>query len=445
MRRTAAIWFLAILLIWSPPGSAAPWRVGIARTDITPARLLWMAGYAARKHPAEGTAHPLLAKALAIEDGQAHRVVIVTMDLIGDNFGRELGEAIGRRVHQQTGIERSSIVFNASHTHCGPVTRVNDGALVTYGLDAGQQAAVNEYTQTLEEKLVGLIAAASRSLRPAQLAYGEGEATFGKNRRTGYLPEGPVDHTVPVLRVSDENDKLVAILFGYACHTATLGSDFYQYNGDYAGFAQTALEEAHPGATAMYAAGCGGDVNPDPRGRLELARQHGESLSAAVDHALAEKLAPVNGPLSVAWERVDLPFVDPPTKQELEKRRGEGNLYERRLTEILLQRIADRGAIETSYPCPVQVVRFGSDLSLVALPGEPVVDFALRIRKTFPQRRIWVAGYSNEVFAYLPSERVLAEGGYEGGDAMKYFGWHGPFKPGVEDRIIGLVTRLLEQ
>ena len=404
-----------------------------------------MAGYAAREHPAEGTAHPLWAKALVIEDRDARRVAIVTADLIGDNFGRQLCEAIGRRARQRTGIARENIVFNASHTHCGPVVRVNDGALVTYGLDARQQAAVNEYTHTLEDKLVGLIVQASATLRPARLAYGEGKATFAKNRRTRYNPDGPVDHTVPVLRVSDENDKLLAVLFGYACHTATLGSDFYQYNGDYAGFAQTELEKAHPGVTAMFAAGCGGDINPHPRGSLELAKQHGESLAAAVDHALAKKLSPINGPLTVAFERVDLPFVDPPTKEELDRRRGEGNVYQQRLTEVLLERIAKQGALQRSYACPVQVVRFGKDLSLVALPGEPVVDYALRLRKQFAPRRIWVAGYSNEVFAYLPSERVLAEGGYEAGGAMKYFGWHGPFKPGVEDRIIDLVVKLLER
>ncbi len=265
------------------------------------------------------------------------------------------------------------------------------------------------------------------------------------NRREQYLPNGPVDHTVPVLRVSDEDDKLLAVLFGYACHTATLTGDFYQYNGDYAGFAQSAFETAHPGSTAMFMAGCGGDVNPHPRGRLELAEQHGKTLAAAIESTLAETLHPINGPLNVALERVDLPFVDPPTRDDLKTRRGEGNVYEQRLTDVLLGRIAELGALETAYPCPVQVVRFGEGLSLVALPGEPVVDYALRLRKQFEGRRIWVAGYSNEVFAYLPSERVLAEGGYEAAGAMKYFGWHGPFKPGVEDRVVGLATKLLER
>ena len=444
MRKIGALWITGLVAFWSSFGLAAEWQVGMARTDVTPTKLLWMAGYSARKHPAEGTLHPLWAKALVMEDQRGQRAVIVTADLIGDNLGRDTSDGVAKRVHQGTGIKRERIGFNFSHTHCGPVTRVNDGVLVTYPLNAQQQADVNAYTQTLEDKLVKLIEEACGKLRPAKLAYGKGEATFAGNRRKRHNPDGPVDHTVPVLRVSDEDDRLLAVLFGYACHNTTLGA-FYHYNGDYAGFAQIAFEAAHPGVTAMFMIGCGGDINPAPRGKVELAEQHGKSLAAAVDRVLSDKLHPIRGPLTVAFERVDLPFVDPPTKEEREKRRGKGNVYDQRLTEVLLNRIAKQGSLETAYPCPVQVVRFGDDLSLIALAGEVVVDYALRLRKEFAGRRIWVAGYCNEVFAYVPSERVLAEGGYEAGGAMKYFGFHGPFKPGVEDRVVGLVKKLMER
>jgi hypothetical protein len=70
------------------------------------------------------------------------------------------------------------------------------------------------------------------------------------------------------------------------------------------------------------------------------------------------------------------------------------------------------------------------------------VDYALRLRREFAGKRIWIAGYSNDVFAYVPTERVLAEGGYEGGEAMMYFGLPGPFQPGLEQRVIDAVKRL---
>jgi hypothetical protein len=122
-------------------------------------------------------------------------------------------------------------------------------------------------------------------------------------------------------------------------------------NGDYAGFAQLSFEAKHPGVTAMFMTGCGADANPSPRGTLELAEQHGNSLAAAVDQALAGTLHPVQGPLAVAFERVDLPFVEPPTTEELKERRGQGNVYQQRLTEVLLKRIFEQGHL-AAHPAP---------------------------------------------------------------------------------------------
>lgn len=445
MKRCRILTILGLILFLSSIAVAGEWRAGVARVEITPTEPTWMAGFAARKHPAEGTLHPLWAKALVLDDGQGRRVAIVTADLIGTT--RELGDAVAAK----TGIPRERIVLNSSHTHCGPV--IGGCAPVAYDLDAAQTEIVEKYRQTLIDKVAGVIQKASAALTPAELAYGEGKATFAINRRSvrsgQYViapnPEGPVDHVVPVLRVSDKQGRPLAVLFGYACHNTTLGGDHYQYNGDYAGFAQIAFEKSHPGTTALFMIGCGADSNPNPRGTVELAQQHGESLADAVAQALDGKLEPLEGPLSVHFERVDLPFVEPPTRHQLETARGQGNVYQQRLAAELLRRLEELGSLDRSYPCPIQVVRFGDDLAMVALSGETVVDYALRLRRELPDRRLWIAGYCNEVFAYVPSERVLAEGGYEGGGAMVYFGWHGSFQPGLEDRIIACVKKLLDK
>ena len=107
--------------------------------------------------------------------------------------------------------------------------------------------------------------------------------------------------------------------------------------------------------------------------------------------------------------------------------------------------------LRTTYDAPVQVVQLGENLTLIALPGETCVDYALRLKaeliKTPAQQgSVWVAGYSNDVFAYVPSRRVLLEGGYEAGGSMKYFTTvlqHGPFAPDVEERLIKKVHELL--
>jgi hypothetical protein len=449
MRAIRLLCTSVLIALWTCSALAADWKAGIARIDITPEKPVWMAGYAARDHLPEGALHPLWAKALVIEDSAGGRLAVVTTDLIG--MPRELGDAVCAGVKQSTSIDRGRVLLNFSHTHCGPV--VLACAPVAYGLTPEQQAAAEAYAQTLRDRLVKLIETASADLQPAQLAYGEDKATFAINRRakrslkTGEPVDRsdlvPVDHSVPVLQVTDAQDKIAAVLFGYACHNTT--TPIYHYNGDYAGYAQIALEAAHPGAAALFMTGCGGDSNPEPRGTIELAEQHGKSLADAVDRALADKLQPLAGPLSTAYEVVELPVVDPPTKKELEKRRGQGNEYEQRLTERLLAQLEKEGSIPATVPCPIQVVRFGEDLSIVAIAGEAVIDYALRLKQEFAGQRLWVAGFSNSVPAYIPSERVLKEGGYEGGKAMIYFGIHGPFRPGVEDRVVGAVQRLMER
>ena len=442
----ALVWSLFLGLLPTSQSLAEPalYRVGVARVDITPSGPIWLGGYASRNHPSEGVLQSLGAKALVFEDQAGTRAAIVTFDLIG--IDRELSEAVCQRAFHRTGIPRQRIVLNCSHTHSGPV--VAGVTPLVYDLTLEQQAAVDGYTRTLADKLVLLIDRAVKDLRPARLAFGEGKATFGANRRAMRVkpaqgqpkPPAPVDHGVPVLVVRNEKDVLRAVLFGYACHSTTLG--IYEINGDYPGFAQADLEASHPGVTALFMAGCGADVNPHPRREVALARQHGRALAAAVDEVLDGAMRPVDGPLSVGYERVDLKLVDPPDKQQLEQLLQNKNKYQQRLARQLLAELAAGRPLTTSYPYPVQVIRFGKDLVMVALAGEACVDYALRLRRELADRPLWVASYCNEIFAYIPSERVLAEGGYEGGTAMVYFGLHGPFQPGLEQQIIDSVRRL---
>jgi len=246
--------------------------------------------------------------------------------------------------------------------------------------------------------------------------------------------------------VESPDGALRAILFGYACHCTTLS--FYQFCGDYAGFAQQYLEQAHPGTTALFMAGCGGDQNPYPRhgdGALDFCRQHGRALANAVEAALVGPPRPVAGPLRTAWEEITLEFAEPPSREVLEQQAKSKDKYERAHAEFLLQELDRNGAITTTYPYPVQVVRFGETVTMVALAGEVVVDYALRFKRELAGPAVWVAGYSNDVFGYVPSLRVLKEGGYEGGGAMRYTPLPGPFAPSVEQRIVKAVHRLARE
>ena len=254
---------------------------------------------------------------------------------------------------------------------------------------------------------------------------------------------------MPVLKVSGTDGKVRALLFGYACHNTTLGGS--KVSGDYAGHAQRELEATYVGATALFLTGCAGDQNPYPRGATvpgqspeDLARQHGRSLAHAVHAALAARARPVAGPLRAALGHARLGYEPlPPT--ELATYTDAQHTPEVVGRAKNLAAMPARGERPAPYACPVQVVRFGGDLTLVALGGEAVVDYSLRLKRELAgPAAVWVAGYSNDVFGYLPSRRVTREGGYEGISAnTRILNHPGRFADDAEDHVVAKAHELL--
>jgi neutral ceramidase len=417
--------------------SAPAWQAGVATIDITPETSLWMAGFARRTQPSQGVALPLHAKALALKCGGQPTAVLVTVDLLG--LAAPLTERVASVVQRRHRIRRADLLFNASHTHCGPV--VDEQLSVAYDLSPEQWAAIRAYVVQLEDKLAAVIGDAVSRLQPARVGYARDEAGFAANRRVKFTPLGPVDRSVPVLRVDRADGAPLAIVFGYACHNTTLQDSFVRYHGDYAGVAQAVLEQRQPGTAALFVAGCGADVNPMPRGTLELVETHGTALADAVGRAL-KAAAPIDPSLRTAYGGVDLPFAGRAARERWRSQLDIDEVYMQRHAAMMKAAIARSGRLPAAQRDPVQVWQFGSGLTLVALGGEVVTDYALRLAREYPDRRMWVAGYSNDVFGYVPSVRVLREGGYEGGDAMIYYGRPGPFTEAVERLIVGEVRRL---
>jgi hypothetical protein len=438
---------LAATLLLAPAvhGGDAPkdtWRAGVAATVITPAELMWMSGYGARTKPAEEKLHDLYAKALALEAADGKRCVVVTMDLVG--IDRDLSTAVCAEIGKNHNLPRSAILLSVSHTHCGPV--VGHNLQPMYFLDARQQQLVADYTRDLQAKLIQVAGAALKDLRPARLSSDSGLATFATNRRNNKeadvpklrergLLKGPVDHEVPVLSVRDPDGKVRAVLFGYACHATVLS--FQQWCGDYPGFAQRELEKRYPGAVALFWAGCGADQNPLPRRTVELAEEYGRQLAQSVEAVLNAPMRPVAPQLAAAYTEIDLPLADLPTRESLVKDAMSKDRYVASRARLLLKQLEERGSLRQTYPYPVQAWQLGSDVTWVALGGEVVVDYALRLKKELGP--VWVAGYTNDVMAYIPSLRVLKEGGYEGGGAMVYYGLPAVWAPRVEDMIVTAV------
>ncbi len=422
------------------------WKAGAAAVAITPETSMWMAGYASRNHPAEGKETELYGKALALADDHGARLVMVTLDLIG--VPRTLRKNLELRCEAAYKLPPEGLLLNASHTHSGPEFRVGKRMGDDGDVDRSKEGA--EYGRQLEDKLFKLIGDAIAKLEPARLGYTHARAGFAMNRRlptpNGYQnsasPDGPVDQAVPVLRVTGADGKLRAVLFGYACHNTSLS--LYKWNADYAGYAQEYVQSAHPGVIALFMMGCGGDQNPYPRSSVELCRQHGRALANAVETALGVAPRDVRGPLRSAYAEVDLDYSIVPTREEFEKRLASSDALEAGHAKRFLAKLDAGETLATSYPCPVQVIRFGDDLVLAAIGGETVIDYSLRLKRELAgPAAVWIAGYSNDVMGYVPSKRVREEGGYEAEGAMKYSSTHpGPWATSLEERIIGKVHEL---
>jgi hypothetical protein len=391
--------FVLLVLSLGGPALAADFQAGVARVKITPPPSFWMSGYAARTHPSEGVYQDLWAKALAWRDGEGHQAVLVTTDLIG--LPRVLSDQVASRVEARFEVARQALVLSASHTHCGPAVRKN--LAVLYDFNEEDRKRVDAYGDELVDRLVEVVGKALDDLAPARLSVGHGSVGFAVNRREptpegvtiGVNPSGPVDHDVPVLKVAAPDGSLRAVLFGYACHNTTLGGDFYQIGGDYAGFAQAEIERARPGATALFMMLCGGDQNPNPRGTLDLARQYGQALAAEVGRVMGTSLLPVRPPIRTALEVVSLDFA-PHTRSVFEQEAASPDRFRQRRARLMLAAY-DEGKPVRATPYPVQAIRFGRDLTLVALAGEPVVDYVLRAKRELAGESLIVAGYCHDV------------------------------------------------
>jgi len=419
------------------------WKAGVAKVAITPGEPIWMAGFGFRKHPSAGVREPIYIKALALQDATGTTSVLVTADLVDTH--REIWDPVAERCEKQFGIPRARVVFNEAHNHSAPLVR--RGMIPSiYPLDSGQAAVVERYTSSVIDKAVEAAGRAIQRLEPATLAFGQGFAAIAVNRRRASMKRslpGVVDQDVPVLRVCNAGGGVVAIVVGYACHATALSD--YQVSGDWPGYAQAEVEKAHPGAVAMFVQGCGADANALPRRTVELAQGYGRILAAAVDGVLQSRMTPLTGAIHAAFERVDVPFQKPPSREELRKALDNTTGFDRQHVERLLKLLDRDGKLMDHYPYPVQVWQFGHALKIIFLGGEVVSDYALRLKAQYGWETTWVAGYSNDIFAYIPSLRVLKEGGYEGGGAMNQEDYPGPFHPAIEEVIVDKVDELVKR
>jgi len=423
-------------------------EVGIAVRDITPELPIRLAGYEARKRPADKLDGPLLVQALALKNSSRERFVFVALDNceVSHAFMQPVLDQYAGKLH----LGRGEVAVVCSHTHSAPVL---EQTLTDMGQPPPEERErIEKYSRSLQAKLVEVVEAALADFQPAIFEQGMGRASFAMNRRVyqgdsvvfGDNPDGPVDWDVPVLRIKGTNGAVRAILFGYACHGTSVrnGDDWYVVSGEYMAYARQLLEAHEPGAVAMFLTGMGADSDPAPRGLLLDAKRHGLELAGAVIGVLGRPMRPVRGAFRLAYDEVDLPLAASPGRDQLEKDAQSKEIPVKLRAQGYLKLVEAGQPLPNSIKLPVAVLRLGEDLSFVLMGGEVVVDYSRRIKRLLASDHPWPIGYAYEIPCYIPSARLIKEGGYETDSSLIYYGYYGPFRGAIEMLLLTRVESL---
>jgi neutral ceramidase len=418
--------FAACFLICGVAISAEPagiLRAGVAKTDITPAKPVMLAGYGSRRGLSQGVHDPLSARVVAFEqDGK--RLVLVSTDLLGFYGGS--AESARKAILKVCRLQPSELFLTAIHTHAAP----------TITLQSEKVHANNtEYTKTLETQLVAVVREALAHTTPVQIAVGSGSSPVGVNRREvvrgpdgtrkivlGRNPSVLTDREVQVLRVSHaDTADVAAVVFAYATHSTAMGPRNYLVSGDVHGLAEQFLEKhLEGGVVAPAFAGASGDIDPwfrvlpefnTERGWIPEPVLIGAMLGEEVAHVLEgiQKPGP-SGPIKTASKTLALPGKQ---RAKIDAATG-GDSPEFNLT----------------------VGRVG-DVAVVGLGGEVFNEIGKAIKTASPFPNTLIITHCNGAAGYVPTKEAYPEGGYEVETS--------PFAPEAAEKVVQEAVRLLRE
>ena len=450
----------------SPARALTSLQLGAAKAVITPPVGSELSGFIARSAPMAGVHDELYARALVFAgEDTAERAALVTLDVI--DLNATTVAAIRQRAAALTGIPGERIGVTCTHTHGGPATLA--------GRWLGR--ADDAYLDVLAQIAAGAVAQAAQ-LEPVVLTYACGhEATVGKNRR---VPGGVIDPIVPVLRFQRPDGTVVALLVNYACHPVTLGPDNLLATADYPGYVIRTLEAIYPGALALFATGCCGQINTGHTardgtfGRGLAWRTYGEAqrlgravagaATQAAEQAAREAVALPIAPqaiqpaaVQIARRTVAMPLLPVAAPVEIAAQMAQWEVERARLTreggasgeigqytvwlewaDALLAR-----QLPVAIEAEVQIITLG-EVALVLLPGEMFVEFGLAIKERAAPRPIITLAYANGTPGYIPHRSAYPEGGYEVEEAYRYYGYPACFAPEAGAALVEAALDLLD-
>lgn len=420
-------------------------KLGTAKIDITPAFALPLAGFKEREGIFEGVDHRLYARIYYFENESSdgnRSALLVTADLIW--WGDDCVDGLRNLLKNRYGLEPSSVILHATHTHSGPQTSVR----FTTPLGLRDE----RYIGQLKERLLEGIEEARSRLELVTIHRGTGHCGFGIYRRKQVdgvfvmAPDesGPTDPEVSVVRFCGESGNTKALLVHFACHPTTTMDN--RVSSEYPGVAVELIEQALGGDTvAGFLQGCCGDIRPNLvrngdffRGTDADVRTLGDQLAEVVLNVLERPMRTLRaGTLRSKRLHVPLPFRELPDLEELYEKSGSSGLVGE-WSRLLL---SETERLKESLPIELSLLELADGLSFLAMNGEVVVEYGLFIKEQFT-RQVLPVPYSNGMIGYVPTAMQVGEGGYEAEESFYYFGLPAPFHSSVEAALSAAIIGL---
>lgn len=468
---------------------------GVARIDITPPVGFRLQGIMRRIGPSEGVHMPLVATALVLADDN-HKICIIDCDLIGMDLA--LSEEVRQTVAGRIGTQKSHVTVGCTHTHTGPCTvRYSLGGPHDIAPKPGEIEALDAYIGELVDKLAGLAADADVSRKPARTGAGRGEALVNINREemmddgrvfVGRNYDGATDHGVDVLRIDDLEARPIAIVCSFAAHPVVMGMDSMLLGPDYPGPVRQMVERT-TGATCLFLTGAAGNqatiefLQPD-WGEVErmggvigceaaktafaietrpheVVKELGGSTASMALYSKRFHDGPAHRVLNVASRKATVPLQPLPSQVEAEAQASETRrvledcqsrnapdkemvpalIYDRWARSVLEKVRAGVKQEELSF----EIVGYRlDDFVLVAMPGEPFIEIALKVKERSGAATTMFAGYSNGDIAYWPSRETVAVGGMAVEASIKNYNVSSPPTVDTVDILVEEFSALLE-
>ncbi|MBP1988591.1 neutral/alkaline non-lysosomal ceramidase N-terminal domain-containing protein [Paenibacillus eucommiae] len=427
--------------------------IGTAKMDITPDEPLHLIMTSDSPRTSKGVKHRLHARVLIIrveeKDGRQHNSIFISVDIIF--FPQSCVDSLRSQIAKRWGIDMEAIVLHATHTHSAPYPVYGFDASA---IDSSYDAEFDGYMGFVEKAIIEGIGQAMTDMQPVLAERGSGTCTFASNRRKLVdgqwlmAPDenGPIDPEVTVIRFQKPDGEVKALLVHYTCHPTTTYEDYY--SSDYPGAAMDAIEQQHDGdVVSLFMQGCCGDVRPGLirdglycEGSDAEVRKLASELTQEVMAVVRRPMRRLESASFLACHRViELPYRYMPTLEELKASVNDPGMMGSWSRSLL----ANPQSMKPLETLEITYIRLFDKLAIVAMNAEMVIEYG-HFMKEISAGAIIPLGYSNGNIGYVPTERQLEEGGYEGRSFFFIQGRPSPFDPVIErlvkEAIVDLIT-----